>query len=457
VPLLARRGVRARVETAFALGGLLVSAFLAAVSWSLTTTYLYNQRELTATRTSLVSADLLARRTAEGTPPTVEALKQSATAGNPAVYVPSDGGTPLVSTPRVRPDDLPDALVELAARGTAAQQRIVVDGQPLLAVALPIEGGGGTYVELFALGELDETLTVLSLVLGVTAALATVLATALGRWATHRTLRPLQSLVVAAADVARGDLDTRVDAAGDPDLEPLATAFNATTADLRARVLRDARFASDVSHELRSPLTTIANAAELLRNRRDELSAPGREALDLLDEEVRRFRQLVQDLLEVSRDDQDPHVQVERVAVADVVRQAADAQAGRPVTRVTPGAEHVVAMVEPVRLRRLVANLVANAELHGRGVREVWVDRAGDAVRLSVSDHGPGIPVEDRELVFERFFRGAASRAGAPGSGLGLAIVAQHARAHGGRVWVEDGHPTGATFVVELPVAEEPS
>jgi two-component system sensor histidine kinase MtrB len=454
VSRLARRGVRARVEASFAVSGLLVSAFLAGVSWNLTTTYLYNQRELTVTRTALISSAQLARSTPDGMPPSPAALQRAKAADSEALYLPADGARPAVSTPGVDPADVPRALVSLAADGTAAQQRIVVDDRTVLAVALPLPEDDGIYIELFDLDALDETLTTLSVVLFGTGALATVLASALGRWATGRTLRPLQSLVAAAAHVAQGDLDVRIDAAGDPDLEPLAAAFNDTTADLRARVARDARFTSDVSHELRSPLTTIVNGAELLGNRREELSPTGREALDLLGGEIQQFRGLVLDLLEVSREDQGTQLQREPTVLADLVRRAADQQAHRCVTHVTSDARDAVAQVEPVRVERIVSNLVANAELHGHGVREVCVELVGDAVRISVRDHGDGVPPEDRERVFERFFRGSASRAGAPGSGLGLAIVAQHVRAHGGRVWVEDAIPHGAAFVVELPLTQ---
>lgn len=450
-----RLGVGGRVQVAFALGGLLVSVFLAAVSWSLTTTYLHDQRELTAIRNTLVSADLLERRLAGGRPVTPEALQQSSALVSDAYYLSPGLERAVSSSPRMGPEEVPRGLTTLAAQGTPAQQRIVVDDRPVLAVAVPLAPDGGVYVELFSLEVLDRTLRGLSLVLTGTAALATLLAAVLGRWAAQRTLRPLHTLVGAASEVAHGSLDTRVDAEGDPDLMPLADAFNTTTAALRARVARDARFASDVSHELRSPLTTMLNAAELLENRRHELSEPGQEALDLLHSEVRHFRQLVEDLLEVSRDDQQLDLQLEPVRLVPFVRRVADGRAGGPVTTAAPDVEQLVLTVDPRRLERIVGNLVDNACLHGCGVREVAVDCAADVVRIRVTDRGPGVSASDREHVFERFFRGSTSRAGVPGSGLGLAIVAQHVRAHGGRVEVFDAVPRGASFVVELPVRGE--
>lgn len=447
-----RLGVSGRVQAVFALGGLLVSVFLAAVSWSLTTTYLQDQREITATRNTLVSADLLERRLADGRRITPKALQQSAALSSDAFYVAPGPAGSVSSTPRLGLDEVPQALAALAADGTPAQQRIVVDGRPVLAVAVPLADARGVYVELFPLVVLDRTLRGLSVVLTGTAALATLLAAVLGRWAARRTLQPLHALVSAANEVAHGSLDTHVEADGDPDLLPLAEAFNTTTRSLRARVARDARFASDVSHELRSPVTTMINAAELLENRRHELSSPGQEALDLLRGEVRHFRQLVEDLLEVSRDDQQLDLQCEPLRLAHVVRRVADSRAGGPVTRTSPEVEDLVVTADPRRLERIVGNLVDNAFLHGQGVREVVVERAGCHVRITVSDRGPGVGTVDRERVFERFFRGSSSRTGTQGSGLGLAIVAQHAHAHGGRVEVQDAVPHGAAFIVELPV-----
>lgn len=446
-----RLGVQARVQASFALGGLLVSVFLSAVAWELTTTYLYNQREITTLRTSLVSADLLDRRLQDGSTPPVEALQQSIATGSDAVYLPADGWSGPATSPQVAASDLPPELVELARGGQAAQQRVVVGGRPLQAVALPLVDGAAL-VELFPLTELDRSLRALSTVLLATTALTALLAAAVGRWAARRTLEPLRAVAAAASSVARGDLDATVDASGDPDLQPLADAFNTTTAELRARVERDARFAGDVSHELRSPVTTLVNAAEVLGNRRSELSSAGQEALDLLRSELERFRQLMTDLLEISSGDHLGPAAAEPVRVDELVREVADQQAGRPVTRVEASAEGAVVTGDARRLQQVVRNLVANAQAHGEGVREVTIVRVADRVRICVLDDGPGVAPADRERVFDRFYRGRSSRSRLDGSGLGLAIVAEHVRVHGGRVHVQDGTPRGAAFVVELPL-----
>ena len=102
---------------------------------------------------------------------------------------------------------------------------------------------------------------------------------------------------------------------------------------------------------------------------------------------------------------------------------------------------------------QVIFNLVANARQHGGGVERLRIEADQDTVRIIVEDRGPGVPPEDRERIFERFYRGRQTGRATGGVGLGLALVAEHARLHGGRAWVEgrdDGG--GARFVVELPV-----
>ena len=134
------------------------------------------------------------------------------------------------------------------------------------------------------------------------------------------------------------------------------------------------------------------------------------------------------------------------------------------VVTVTDRAEGMVMQGDRRRLARVIANLVDNARLHGGGAPSLLVtepDNEGEPIGhvwIAVEDHGPGVPLEERELIFERFARGAVAgrRSSSDGAGLGLALVDEHIRLHGGRVWVEDradGEP-GARFVLELPAEE---
>jgi signal transduction histidine kinase len=337
--------------------------------------------------------------------------------------------------------------------GTAATQRVLVQGQPFLVVGTPLGGRGQAYFELFSLAELDRTDHVLTAALTFAAVVVALVGLLLGRLASGRVLRPLAQLTQAAATVARGDLDVRLDAEQDPDIGELAQSFNQTTQALQRRVAADARFAGDVSHELRTPLTTMLNSLALLQNRREELAPALREPLDLLAEEMQRFRRLVVDLIEISRDDsglESDRQAYDSVVIADLVRAAADRTAGRPVTTVSDAAADLRVRVDKRRLERVVVDLVENAEAHGGGCVGVAVTQEDGQVRICVDDAGPGVPPGRRERVFERFARDPGAVTG--GVGLGLAIVQRHVLWHGGQVDIADRPGGGARFVVRIPL-----
>jgi signal transduction histidine kinase len=270
----------------------------------------------------------------------------------------------------------------------------------------------------------------------------------------------------AASAIAGGRLDTRLESTDDPDLRILTESFNDMAAALQQRVERDARFASDVSHELRSPLMTLSASVEVMQARRDELPERSQAALDLLASDVARFQGLVEDLLEISRFDAGAiRLHMEELLAAEFVRQAV-AVSSIPDTpvRVSERAELALIRGDRRRLARVIANLIDNARAYGGGEPEVSItvvnpdDEPMSHILIAVEDHGPGVPEEERDLVFERFARGggAGRRTGSEGAGLGLSLVDEHVRMHGGRVWVEDrldGEP-GARFVIELMAAE---
>jgi signal transduction histidine kinase len=324
-----------------------------------------------------------------------------------------------------------------------------VDGGLRLVVGLPLEHERGQYYALYSLDQTQRTQRALSLGLAAAAVVTVLLGLAVGRFASRLALRPLTELNAVAADVASGHLGARLDAADDPDLDDLAASFNRTVADLERHVIADARFAVDVSHELRTPMTTMLNSMQVIQNRRDQLPESVREPVDLLSEELARFRSLVVELLEISRHDAGDEVVRETVLVGDLVRHAADAAAGREVTTVDPDVDTLVMELDKRRLERVVANLVDNAQTHGGGCIGVHVSRVGDLLRVVVEDAGPGIPADQRTRVFERFARrGGRDHSGV---GLGLAIVQRHVGLHHGVVRVEDRPGGGARLVVEIP------
>ncbi|HET8615642.1 MAG TPA: HAMP domain-containing sensor histidine kinase [Actinomycetales bacterium] len=446
------RSLRSRVTVAFGLLALALSALLAALAWTFVSSRLVTQRQDAGVRATTVDAEaitvaLLRDRTQ--IPSLLDGLPDTGSSSS----LLSSGGRWFTTSPTVGPRSLPAALVHTVDGGLVARQRIDVAGAPFLAVGVPLGSSvGGAYYEVFPLSDLDRTLHVLSVTLVVAALVTSLLGLAVGRFASRLALRPLVRFDEAASAVARGDLDTRLDAEGDPGLEGLAASFNRTAEALQQRVVADARFAGDVSHELRTPLTTMLNSMQVVRNREAELPPSVREPLALLHDELNRFRHLVVDLIEISRHDGGDPLVLETVHVGDLVRHAADAAAGRPVTEVDPAVRDVRRPGDKRRLERVLTNLVDNATVHGYGCVRVGVLPAPGAVRIEVDDAGPGVAPERRDRVFDRFASGG--QRSSDGVGLGLSIVARHVEVHGGQVWVEERPGGGARFVVLLPVEE---
>ncbi|GAY12727.1 sensor histidine kinase [Pseudonocardia sp. N23] len=447
-----RLTLRRRVALAFALVSVIVTGLLATVTWNLASNYLVAQREQSATRQASVNALLVGEALRSGTTTSLDDLLTGLAGGPDTTIALRRAGTWTTSGRQVDLDALPAQLRNLARDGVPARQRTVTGGIPVVVVALPLSDGRAVYVELFPLLELDRTLRFLSAVLLAGVAVSAVLGFGLGGWAGRRALRPLSELTAAAARVAAGDLRARLPLGGDAELAPLAATFNDTVDALERRVQRDVRFAGDVSHELRSPLTTMINAVAVLRRRSADMPPTAAQAVALLDGDVRRFRRMVTDLLEISRGDAaiDGH-DLEPCNVHDVVAHSVAERGIHPKAEVL-GCPRLV-LADRRRLDRVVGNLLDNARNHGGGVTRVAVVGRDRWVRVEVEDAGPGVPLLQRERIFERFTRGdmAGRRDEESGTGLGLALVAQHVELHHGRVWVEDRPGGGARFVVELP------
>jgi signal transduction histidine kinase len=451
---LRRLGLRRRLVAAFAAGALALSTALALLTYELARTYLLDQRTRSLVRQTYVAASLVANELRSPEPDVLRALTSLVHPAGSNSVVLHEGRWFAVSV-EVGREDIPAGLRSDAAAGTAARQVYSLRGTTHLAVGIPLPQENAAFFEVSSLAELDHTLGVLRNVLAGAAALTTLAGAGAGVWAGRRLLQPLSDAARAASAVGSGRLDVRLEPTGDADLDALADAFNGMTRALEARIERDARFASAVSHELRSPLTTLATSLEVLRARRGEMPERARAALDLLEADVRRFQRLVEDLLEISRIDAGTaELSLERVRPDELARHAlrSAGAADLPVD-VDPTAGGLVIDVDKRRFERVIVNLVDNARSHGGGIRRMAVEAADGSVRLAVEDAGPGVAPDDRQRIFEPFVRGRAAgrRGSADGTGLGLSLVAEHVRLHRGRVWVEDRPGGGARFVVELP------
>ncbi|TWH73109.1 sensor histidine kinase [Modestobacter roseus] len=457
------RGLRSRIVLGFAAGTLLVSAVLVVTTFVLARNYLLDQRERSAVRQALTDASLLRSRLSTAGTEVGDALGELVPSGGGDVVVRS-GGAWYSSSLEVGARDVPTVLQEQVAAGEPATARTDSRTGPRVVVGTRLPGTDVEFYELAPLTELELSLRTLGAVLAAGAGAATLAGAAFGSWASRRAVQPLEQVAGAATAIAGGDLATRLPPTDDPDLIAIVGSFNSMVDALSARIDRDARFVGDVSHELRSPLTSLVTTVEVLAGRRDDLTPRGREALALVQSELDRFRRTLDDLLELAKldnsrdspgaDDASPGTAAPAVSVAALVREVLE-RTGHPVDLLAADDEEsTTVLARKLPLERAVRNLVENADRHAGGVRAVQVQRLGDSVVLHVDDDGPGVAAEDRERVFERFARGPrAARGSLPGAGLGLAIVAETATHLGGAAWCAPGPDGGARFSIALPAA----
>ncbi len=379
-------------------------------------------------------------------------------------------GTNLVAETSV-PEALRTGVVESQRQSWTYTEIQFLDGRrtPGLIVGAPLlvpTVGSYELYYLFPLIQEQSTLDLVrSSVLG-TGILLVLLLAGVAWLVTRLVVNPVRAASQTAARLAEGNLSERMKVSGTDDLARLARSFNAMAASL-ARQIRQLeelsrvqqRFVSDVSHELRTPLTTIRMAADVVYDDRDLLDAPTSRAVELLQNQLDRFEELLVDLLEISRFDAGAAVlDAERVDLVMLVGRAIEAAAplaersGMSI-RLSSPTDTCPVDCDPRRVHRIVRNLIENAIEHGdvRGV-DVTIGSSDDAVAVSVRDFGVGLRPGESALVFNRFWRADPARARTTGgTGLGLAISLEDARLHGGwlEAWGEPGK--GACFRLTLP------
>jgi two-component system, OmpR family, sensor histidine kinase MtrB len=469
-------GLRARLILSFALGALLLSVVLSTITWNLTRESLLRQRESSAVTRVFANALNLQRSLGGGQSLDMATLLSSLPTPDGAQLALNvndvwDARNPV----EFSRNDVPVDLLAAVESGRVARMRTQVRDTTYLVIGVPLPAAGAQYFEAVPLTDVRQTLDGLAISLLGASAVTTLAGGLVGFWASRRVLEPLRNVGLAAEAIAGGQLDTRLTSGDDHDLDPLVASFNDMVEALENRLERDTRFASEVSHELRSPLMTLAATLEVLENQRDELPERARTALELMRADMDRFRQLVEDLLEISRVDVGAVVlHLAPALVAELVVQAVALSSHGPVpVRFDDSLQETVVVVDKVRFSRTIDNLLANAANYADGATGVEValvpgtedaetgEVTPDTVVIAVEDAGAGVPEEEREVIFDRFSRGreGGNRGADSGTGLGLALVDEHIRLHGGRVWVEDrpDGQSGARFVIELPVAPDTS
>ncbi|MBI1729264.1 HAMP domain-containing protein [Candidatus Acetothermia bacterium] len=277
-------------------------------------------------------------------------------------------------------------------------------------------------------------------------------------WLTRQITRPLRQLANASAKISQGELEQKVDIHSPDALGQLGDAFNTMSNKLSRseRLRRD--MIADIAHELRTPLTLIQGNLQAIL---DGIYQPTPDKIASIHEKSLLLSHLIRDLQELS---------LAEAGELPLDRQKTDLHrlVGHVTETIQPQfksrkiellvelpAEELIAEVDPARINQVLLNLLSNAQRYtpegGKVTVKGWSQ--GENILISVSDTGSGIPEKDLPNVFERFWRGDASRARVSGgSGLGLAVVKQLVEAHGGTIWAESPPGQGATFTFSLPL-----
>lgn len=296
----------------------------------------------------------------------------------------------------------------------------------------------------------------------VAAAVALAVTVGVSTWLARRLTRSLRAAQDTAQRLAEGDLGARVevDAGAEEELAALAASLNAMAAELEQARGAERAFLLSVSHDLRTPLTSIRGYAEAITDGTLDDADPQERAraAAVIASEARRLERLVRDLLDLARlDTRQFSLRPRDCDAASVVREAAEGFAPAAADLglalgVATDPPSFPALVDPERLGQIVANLVENALRFARSSVEVTVAAAGGSLELAVVDDGPGIPPEEAPRVFERLYTVRESPGRSLGTGLGLAIVRELAQAMGGTTRLEaPAGRCGSRFVVAIP------
>jgi len=457
-------GLKQRMVLFFGLAALAAAIALSVVTYASTRSYLLGQRSEVAQRQAFNNAQLMRNAVETDASNVAELVTQIRTEQGGYAVIQIDAGpgkTALFYAQeplRFTQSNLPTELLNLTLSNKTGRQRFEFENRPYEAIGVAIPSVGLHYFEAFPVTDVENTLRTIQLTLFIGVVLITFAAGVLGFSMSKNVLQPLTRVALAANKIATGGLDTRLAHEEDSDLERLVVSFNEMANAVQQRIEREQRFASDVSHELRSPVTALSAAADVLVSRRSEFTERNQQAIDIMKKQIERFDRTVIDLLELSR--LDAHAaehEIENIQLNDLI--------GRIMHRYGFGEIPFISTVQSSdgetqaddetrldrrRIERILVNLLENARDHANGATRVTLTSDGGAFTLAVHDAGPGVASSEQLHIFDRFARGTASR-NSKGSGLGLAIVSEHAHALHGSVHVEQSQEGGSSFVISFP------
>ncbi|WP_026163716.1 MtrAB system histidine kinase MtrB [Kribbella catacumbae] len=481
-----RRSIQARIVTGTLLMSTIVLILVGWVMMSQVTDGILESRRDSAQKEAVAQLASLTGSINAADPAQIAQKLSVLVAGSnrPGLYevvlIPTDraDSNAIRSTGLVKSDSIPAELrASVAADGTKLYDTYLridyfdgVQSEPGLAIGSQLRVLNSTAQRyevyfLFPLTAQKETLDVVQRALVTAGLLLVVLLGAVAWLVTRQVVTPVRMARRIAERLAAGRLEERMQVRGTDDLARLAVSFNKMASNLQQQIRRleelsrlQRRFVSDVSHELRTPLTTVRMAADLLHETRDDFDPITRRSVELLQNELNRFEELLADLLEISRFDAGAAaLDLEDVDLRDIVSRVLE---NHETLLQRKGCEVVLAMAEPCRaqvdsrrIERILRNLIGNAIEHSEG-RPILISTAYDeeAAAVAVRDHGVGFRAEEADMVFSRFWRADPARARTTGgTGLGLSIALEDARLHGGRLDAWGSPGDGAYFRLTLP------
>ena len=369
-----------------------------------------------------------------------------------------------------------------AVAGLSIQQVKAAEGVPftieknhahfrVLARLLP--SGAGSAVAAISLEEIEKTLNRLRLLFFFIGFIVLLLIGLLSLAVVRLSLKPLTTVESTADAIARGDLSARLPEANPKtEVGRLTESLNSMLSKIEdafaaSKLSEDKlrRFVADASHELRTPLTAIRGFAELHRQGAMEGAEKSAEVIRRIEEESKRMGSLVEDLLSLARLDQAKPIVQNPVEVNKVVNDVMAASNAifphQIITALSPKSE-VFILGDSEKIHQALSNLVINSCTYspdGSKI-EITTKELEDQILISVKDNGPGLSVDQKERVFERFYRADTSRARygqqgeqrQQGSGLGLSIVDAIMQAHGGNISVKSELGKGSEFILTFPI-----
>ena len=460
-------GLKQRMVLFFGLAAMAAALALSVVTYASTRSYLLGQRSEVAQRQAFNNAQLMRNIIETDSANIADLVTQIRTEQGGYAVVQLDERPGRMSLfyaqepLRFTQSNLPPELVELTLRDITSRQRFQFENRPYEAIGVAVPSIGLHYFEAFPVSDVENTLRTIQITLLIGVILITLAAGVLGLSMSKTVLQPLTRVALAANQIATGGLDTRLMQEDDSDLDRLVVSFNEMADAVQQRIEREQRFASDVSHELRSPVTALSAAADVLASRKSEFSERNQQAIDIMQKQIERFDRTVLDLLELSRlDAKVADHETEDVQLNDLISRImhrygfgdvpfiSSVQTSDGETRADDETR-----LDRRRIERILVNLLENARDHANGATRVTLSSDGNTFTLAVHDAGPGVLMTERNQVFDRFARGTASR-NSKGSGLGLAIVREHARALHGSAHVEESSEGGSSFVITFARTE---